>query len=82
MRKAVIFVSVLLMTAWFTGCGDDPAPKAKLEPEGTEKILTENILTEEIQTEEILVEEIHTEPIRVDPIRVTTWENADIKSWE
>lgn len=80
MRKAVIFVSVLLMTACFTGCGNDPAPKAKLEPEGTEEILTENILTEEIQNEEILVEEIHTEPIRVDPIVVKTWD--DVQSWE
>ena len=75
MRKAVIFVSVLLMTVCFTGCGDDPAPKAKLEPEGTEEIITENILTEEIQAEEIIVEEIHTEPIRVDPIVVKTWDN-------
>ena len=80
MRKKVIFVTLILMTACFTGCGTDPAPKAKLEPEGTEKILTEEILTEEIQTEEILVEEIHTEPIRVDPIVVKTWD--DVQSWE
>ena len=61
MKKIMIFVSMILMTICFTGCGSKEASVAKLSEGTCENVLVEEILVEEVLVEETLIEEIKVE---------------------
>ena len=76
MKKCLVIVAIVAILG-FAGCGE--APKATLEPEGVENIITENVITENT-VKEIQIEEISVKPIEVKEI-VTTWDNVPTKTW-